>query len=88
MNYRLQLSPISGSRQSQIDVASHERRQGQQGNWEDAEFFRSWLDYDSDAEPNRKRGTNWNLVLGLALAVAVSAAFWVGAGVLFARIWK
>ena len=89
MNYRLQFSPISGTRESQIDLPSRERWESAPTNWEDATLFRSWLVYDSDVEPNRTRGRiNWNVVLGLALAVVVSVSFWAGVGRMIARVWK
>jgi hypothetical protein len=89
MNYRLQLSPISGTRESHVDLPSRERGEGPPPNSEDASVFRSWLVFDSDLEPVRggSRG-NWNTVLGLALAVVVSVSFWVGVGIMMASFWK
>ena len=89
MNYRLQLSPISGTRESQLDLSSRERWEGPVANSQDANVFRSWLVYESDVETVRSAGrVNWNTVLGLALAVVVSVSFWVGVGIIVARIWK
>jgi hypothetical protein len=87
MNYRLQLSPISGSRESQVDLRSGEGRHGQPTNWEDAKFFRSWLVYNSNLELQRV-GINWNVVLGLGAAVILSISFCVAAGVMIARLWQ
>jgi hypothetical protein len=83
MNYRLQFSPIFGTQQPRQDPAANlplrERRKRPATKWDDAEVFRSWLVYDSDLEAERSEGHfNWNAVLGLALAVAVSVTFWVG----------
>jgi hypothetical protein len=85
MNRRLQFSPIFGTQQPQQDPAANlplrERWEGPAAKWENAEVFRSWLVYDSDleAEHSSSKGHfNWNAVLGLALAVAVSVTFWVG----------
>lgn len=85
MNYRL--SPISGSRESQIELRSREGRQGTKTNWEDAKFFRSWLVYDCNLELQHV-GINWNVVLGLGAAVILSVSFWVAAGVMIARLWQ
>jgi hypothetical protein len=86
MNYRLQLSPISGTHES-TGVPSHDQWDGSLTNWEDAKFFRSWLVYDSDQEPNRTDGrSKWTMVLGLAMAVVVSVSFWVGVGLIIARL--
>ncbi|MHB8216418.1 MAG: hypothetical protein ACYDDS_10090 [Candidatus Sulfotelmatobacter sp.] len=89
MNYRLQLSPISGTHKSQLDLLSTQRSDNPVNNWQDAAFFRSWLVYDSDVESGRtERRGKWSKVLGLALAVVVSAAFWLGVGLTIARAWK
>jgi len=89
MNHRLQLSPISGTRESQLDLPPRERWEGPVANSQDANVFRSWLVYESDVETVRSAGrVNWNTVLGLALAVVVSVSFWVGVGIIVARIWK
>jgi len=89
MNYRLQLSPISGTRESHVDLPSRERGEGPPPNSEDANVLRSWLVYDSDLEPVRGGSrSNWNTVLGLALAVGVSVGFWVGVGIMMASFWK
>jgi len=89
MNYRLQLSPISGTHESQLDVPSSELSENPLKNWQDATFFRSWLVYDSDFGSGRtERRGKWNKVLGLALAVVVSTAFWLGVGLTIARAWK
>ena len=85
MNYRLQLSPISSTHDS---MPLRQRWSVPAANWEDAKFFRSWLVYDSGLEPNRTPGITWNSVLGLALAIAVSACFWAGIGLMIARAWK
>jgi hypothetical protein len=89
MNYRLQLSPISGSRESRIDLPSCELWEDPFSNWENAKFYRSWLVYDSDPQDEVTRGRmNWSVVLGLTSAAVVSISFWVGAGLLLARFWK
>jgi hypothetical protein len=88
MNYRLQLSPISGAHESPIDLRPRERPEGSTRG-EDAEFFRSWLVYDSDLNSARAKGrVRWNMFLGLALAVLVSVTFWVGLGLMIASRWK
>jgi len=89
MNYRLQLSPISGAHESQLHLPSSELSEAPVNNWQDAMFFRSWVVYDSDFGSGRtERRGKWNMVLGLALAGVVSAAFWVGLGLTIARAWK
>jgi hypothetical protein len=49
-------------------------------------FLRSWLVYDSSLEVDKTGGsTNWNLILGLSLAVGLSAGFWVAVGLIAAH---
>jgi hypothetical protein len=89
MNYRMQLSPISGTRQMVADVHRSEASDSRPANLDDAKFVRSWLVYDSDLDLNRTRGRmNWNMVLGVALAAVVSAGVWIGAGLILERLWK
>jgi len=88
MKYRLQLSPISGTRESHTDLPSRERWVSPFTNSEDARFFRSWLVYDSDLEGENTHGIRWNMILGLALAVIVSATIWLGVGLMIERAWK
>jgi hypothetical protein len=91
MSYKvLQLSPLStGSMQVKILI---------EGPWNtpltnsaDARFLRSWMIYDSgmcagkDAD---QTGFNWNALLGLLLAVGVSASSWAGVGVTLSRLLK
>ncbi len=55
----------------------------------DVHLLRSWYEYDSQAERRSAIGRfNWNALLGIAVVVAVSSAFWAGLGMLVARIWK
>jgi hypothetical protein len=58
-------------------------------NWEDARFFRSWLVYDPRVRPGLELPrVNWYKLLGLTLAVAVSASVWAGIGLLVTHFWK
>jgi hypothetical protein len=77
MNYKLQLSPISSTHESQA------------ASGEDAKFFRSWLIYDSDLEVTRTRGRlNWSTIAGAALAAVVSLSGWFGIVMLLRHFWK
>jgi hypothetical protein len=90
MNYKLQPSPmsISSTGESRVPPPSTER-------WHtpakasDAKFFRLRLVYHSDLETIRSHNhVNWSMMLGLALATAVSACFWAGVALMIAHIWK
>jgi hypothetical protein len=52
----------------------------------DERFLRSWLEQDSEPEYEPHGRTNWGVISGLALAVGVSATFWVGVGWILSRI--
>jgi hypothetical protein len=55
----------------------------------DTKFLRSWLVYDSSLEAGETGGSaNWNKILGLSLAVGVSAGFWVAVGLIATRFLK
>jgi hypothetical protein len=89
MDYRLQLSPISGTRETGPVVHLSKPSNTLPASPEDAKFFRSWLVYDSDVEAGGKQGSiNWNTTLGIALAVAVSVGCWIGAGLVIARLLR
>ncbi len=89
MNYRTQLSPISGARPLAPDVYRSESTETSPAKLDDAKFMRSWLVYDSDLDLDCPPGhVNWSMVLGLVVAAVVSASFWLGAGVMLARLWK
>jgi hypothetical protein len=84
MNYRLQPSATSSTRES---LPLSEAPGAAPA--EDAKFFRSWLVNDSDLETTRTHGrVNWNTMLGLAMAIVVSACFWAGIGLMIALVWK
>ena len=90
MNYRLQLSPISGVRESQIEFPFAEgmNLDPQPTKWEDREFLRSWLIYDSECSGNGPRIHNWSALFGLVLAVTVSVGCWAGLGLMLLRLLK
>jgi hypothetical protein len=55
----------------------------------DTKFLRSWLVYDSSLEAGETRGSaNRNIILGLSLAVGVSAVFWVAVGLIATHFLK
>ena len=89
MNYRLQPFPTSGTRESRTRQPLAEPWGVPRLRSEDAKFFRSWFVYDSGLKTASPRGRfNWKLVRGITLATAVSFGFWVGMGLMIARLWK
>ncbi len=58
-------------------------------NLEQVKFVRSWLVYDSEMQSNLVSGRAIrHTAIGLALAIALSASFWTGIGVVVVRFWK
>jgi len=90
MSYRLtQLSPRISTRGINVKITVPSPWSEPQGSSSEAEFLRSWLEYDSDLDlDDADRGFSWGTVSGLALAVGVSASFWVGLGWMVSRIWR
>jgi hypothetical protein len=86
---RLQLSPIFGTRQSQLHLPLVERLDVPIANFKQTTISRSWLIYDSAPKSRREDyRPNWNIVTGLTLAIAVSIGCWVGIAYALATIWK
>jgi len=86
MNYKLQFSPMSSTTNGHSG-SSFVKTPAFAKTWsarlEDAKFFRSWLVYDSDLDATRTSGRfNWNIIVGLLLMAAVSAAGWYGVALL------
>jgi hypothetical protein len=75
MNYKMQLSPISGTHGSSMRFPLASR--------EDAKFFRSWLVYDSGLETSRTHGRlNWSMLVSLTIMSLVSIGGWYGIAML------
>jgi len=86
---RLQLSPIFGTRQSQMGLPLSERLDVPIANFEQINIFRSRLIYDSALKARREDyRPNWNMVAGLTLAVAVSIGCWVCIAYALTTLWK
>ena len=88
MSYRLtQLSPQSTENKLRV-IVSHSWSTAPE-NFREMQFWRSWLELDSDLEREVPRSRfNWSLVCGFVVALGVSAAFWFGLGSLIARLLR
>ena len=86
MSYRAsQLSPQSTNAERLRVVV--ETPQDSPDGRKDMQFWRSWLEFDSEQNQGKKRHRlNWSALLGLMVVVGVSACFWAGVGVLISRL--
>jgi len=84
MQNRMQLSPPSDSRESSVSLI--DLSAAPPANVEGMMFFRLRVVYEPRL--NTERRLNWNAVLGLGLATAVSVSIWAGIALAVAHIWK
>jgi len=54
----------------------------------DIGFLSSWLEDDSNDASIEPRPINWGAISGLALSIAISAAFWTSAVLMIERILR
>lgn len=82
-----QLSPNANRSAMRVTVT----RPGSSSTQDFANFqlWRSWLEFDSELDnTSSKSAINWNALLGLAVTLAISAAFWSGVGIAVSQILK
>jgi hypothetical protein len=84
MRHRSQLSPVSDAHESQAAVPRGKEPLALWNTRDDVNFFRLCLFYDSTVKNVRP---NWSAVLGLGLVTVISVSFWVGVGLVIARLW-
>jgi|HubBroStandDraft_1064217.scaffolds.fasta_scaffold00096_36 hypothetical protein len=94
MSYKSQMLPLSGTGRKLLRWKTspswgHSPANLTDMNLQDIKLLRSWLVYDSVVQTGlAPRRINWNMVLRLALATAVSVGIWAGVGLTIARFWK
>jgi hypothetical protein len=91
MSYKvLQLSPLS-TRGTHVKILIESPWNAPTTNFGDGTFLRRWapcnsaIDCGYDAVSD---GFNWNHLLGLALAVGISASFWAGIGLALSHLLR
>jgi len=89
MSYKVsQRSPPMGTRSTQGEVFVRTPASGlPEGSW-DVQFWRSWLQHNSNPKRSDCGLMSWGTIFGLAFTVVVGATFWTGIGFLVARFWK
>jgi hypothetical protein len=96
MSYRFtQLSPKSTSGMN-LKIAVHgpadeltEKLWSTSEKFRDVQFLRSWFELDTEVDRVGSRlgkRTNWNALYGFAVMAVVSGGFWLGVGLLIARL--
>jgi hypothetical protein len=89
MSYKSKLFPPSSTGETTLRRPIGHSQGSSPPSMREMKFFRSWLVYDSDLENLRTHDrVKSNMVLGLTLATAISAGFWVGVGLMIAHFWK
>ena len=77
------LAWFSGTQPAHIRLPIRRARGAAPATVLDTKFLRSWLVYDSSLEAGKAGASaRWNTILGLSLAVGVSAGFWVAVGLI------
>jgi hypothetical protein len=89
MSYRFtQLSPQS-THGTSVRFAVRGPWSTRPENLRDMQFWRSWLEIDSEVDETRPHSRiNWNAILGLAVMTVVSSGFWAGVGFMISRVWR
>jgi len=89
MSYRLsQLSPQASTGETTTRIAVKGSWSAPPERFRDVQFWRSWMELDSEVDESHRSRVNRDAILGLALVVGISASFWTGVGLLVARIWR
>lgn len=81
----LQFSPQASTRAVRMKMVPERWIEGYEYS-RGVRFLPAWLEDDSDFAGGTRRHIKWAAISGLALSVAVSGGFWVGVGLLIARI--
>jgi hypothetical protein len=91
MSYKvLQLSPLS-TRGTHVKILIEGQWSNPPVNFGDVTFLRSWAVYDSAVDVGNDAATagfNWNALLGLVVAVGISASFWAGVGITLSHVLR
>ena len=89
MSYRLlQLPPLS-TQGTRMRISIRGPWSGSLGDTHEMQWLRSWLVYDSGLDGHGYQDrVRWGVLLGLGLALGLSASFWTAVGLLVAHGWK
>lgn len=83
----LQFSPQTSTRTVGLKMVPERWTEGYEYS-HGVRFLPAWLEDDSDFAEGHGRQIKWGAISGLALSVVVSGGFWIGLGLLIARLVK
>jgi len=83
----LQFSPQASTRAVRMKMLPERWTEGYEYS-RGVRFLPAWLEDEFDSAHGTGRRIKWGAISGLALSVVVSGGFWVGVGLLIARIVK
>ena len=83
----LQFSPPESTRALRMKIVPERWTEGYEYS-RGVRFLPAWLDNDSDFGERTGRRVDWGAMSGLALSLAISGGFWLGLGLLIARVVK
>ncbi|MGC2447257.1 MAG: hypothetical protein WA477_06390 [Candidatus Sulfotelmatobacter sp.] len=81
----LQFSPLESTRAIRMKDIPERWTEGYEYS-RGVRFLPAWLEDDTDFAEGTGRHIKWAAISGLALSVAISGGFWVGLGLLIARL--
>ena len=82
----LQFSPQTSTRAVRLRMIPERWTEGYEYS-RGVRFLPAWMEED-EGGTSEKRDINWGALCGLALSFVISGSFWVGIGLLVARIVK
>ena len=86
MSYKVLQLPQVSTRGINLKISTESPGSSLPFNYHEAKFSRSWLIYDPELDVFRL--INRDVVLGMGLALVISASFWTGIGLAIAQVWK
>jgi hypothetical protein len=83
----LQFSPQTSTRAIRMRIVPERWSEGYEYS-RGVRFLPAWMEMEDEGGASGKRDINWGALSGLALSFVISGSFWVGIGLLVARIVK
>ena len=91
MSYKVLRLPLLTSTQTKSRISLHGPWSTPVETFRDVRVLRSWVEHvfvEHDFEAGAQEQGKWSVLLGFALAVAISAGLWAGLGFFIAHLLK